>query len=60
MEGMHIAVLSYGNSSPILKTTKHNLNFVVLIIEDFIILGMAFHFILGGIQGIIPLLSNSS
>lgn len=39
MEGVGTAVVSHGNSSPILKTAKHNLNFVALLVESFIIFG---------------------
>lgn len=42
MEGVDTTVVSHGNSSPIFKTTKHNLNFMALLIESFII-------ILGGV-----------
>lgn len=37
MEGVRTTVASHGNSSPILKTAKHNLNFVTLLIESFLI-----------------------
>ena len=40
MEGVNTAVISHGNSSPMLKPAKHNQNFVALFIENFIIFGV--------------------
>ena len=52
LEGVNTAAVSRGNSSPILKATKYALNFVALLRENFILLGGAFRFLLGEMQGV--------
>lgn len=54
------SVIAHGNSAPVLEPTKHDFNFVPLLIEVFIIKDRLFPVLLGGMHGVMPLLSNAS
>lgn len=57
-ERVGTAIIAHGNSAPVLKSAKHNVNFVLLI--EILIIKKGLFGSFGRGDGVMPLLSNAS